>query len=309
MEEQSFARVELLNRNDVLLSELLEKCRVVYVDGDRNVLMNKNSPWWNDKLSHDDDDIIYLGSDNDGWNYFCRNLSDKDQHHDVVSVNLRSLVPVLDPLDLSRVGKAVVMKSWNLKTRFCSRCGKQTKSLENGSKRVCKDNPAHRFYPRTDPVIIVLVVRGDKVLLGRSKNIPSGILTCLAGFMEPCESIEEATIREVKEESGISCSDVTLVGSQPWPLGRGGNCELMIACFARSHGNESIEIDKKEMAECRWVGREQLRKAMEYSTTSASPFSPEYDPAKRKAEDFVVPPPYTIAHSLMKLWLNDHPKL
>lgn len=135
-----------------------------------------------------------------------------------------------------------------------------------------------------------------------------GTLTCLSGFIDQNESIEEAVVREVREESGISVNlnSVRVLGSQPWPIGRGGSCELMIGCIAQA-ASEVIEIDPREMAECRWVGRDEVKAALERSTSPESPFISGKLAAVGESDSgsgFYVPPPFAIAYHLIKYWIE-----
>ena len=100
--------------------------------------------------------------------------------------DLRSLMPLLPPGELAVAGQAVALASWHTAHRFCGRCGAATHPAEGGSRRQCGAVPAHRLYPRTDPVVIMLVLHpdGTHALLGRSKNIRQGMLTCLSGFVD-----------------------------------------------------------------------------------------------------------------------------
>jgi NAD+ diphosphatase len=224
-------------------------------------------------------------------------------------------------------GRALALIQWHKDHQFCSKCGSATTSILAGSKRQCVQNPLHKHYPRTDPVVITLVVlespgenpSKEKILLGRSKNLPPGTLTCLSGFVDQCESIEEAVAREVKEESGLVVDTVEILGSQPWPIGRGGSCELMIGCLATTT-SEQLNINDDEMAECRWVDREEVLAALKNSINPDSPFIKRRDIAattttsggeqsgggqNQGSSAFFVPPPYAIAHHLLKYWAEN----
>ena len=233
-------------------------------------------------------------------------------------IDLRSLMSQLSPQELSRAGHAVAISQWHRMHPYCARCGGVTEPILAGAKRQCVNDPSHRHYPRTDPVIISLVVspgKGDKALLGRSKGLREGTMTCLSGFIDQNESIEEAVAREIREESGIilDLSSVRVLGSQPWPIGRGGSCELMIGCIATA-ASEIISIDPNEMAECRWVSREEVKIALERSTRPESPFisgraivsgaEKNNGDVKSESTEFYVPPPFAIAYHLIKYWVD-----
>jgi NAD+ diphosphatase len=137
-------------------------------------------------------------------------------------------------------------------------------------------------YPRTDPVVIMLVERGERVLLGRQPSWPPGRWSALAGFVEVGETIEEAVRRETLEEAGISVGAVRYIASQPWPF----PSSLMIACIGAAL-DETITIDPTELEQARWFSREKVRAAL-----AGEPDAP-----------FIPAPPYAIAHTLMTAWL------
>ena len=120
-------------------------------------------------------------------------------------MDLRPLLPQLSVIDAAVCGQGRALLDWHASYQYCGKCGSPSVSLEGGTRRKCtKCN--HTIYPRTDPVAITLVIHSDKerVLLGRKASFPPSIYTCLAGFIEPGESIPEACSREVWEESGSS---------------------------------------------------------------------------------------------------------
>lgn len=221
--------------------------------------------------------------------------------------DLRALLPSLAPEDLGIAGQATALLQWHQANQYCGRCGARTSSIEAGAKRQCTSDKAHRAYPRTDPVMITIIesVDGQSALLGRPKSLRSGgVLTCLSGFIEQGESIEEAVRREVKEEAGISVGDVTVLGSQPWPIGRGGSCEIMIGCIGRALGDE-LHMDGEEMDAVRWISKDDLLKAIQYS--SASDSSAGTGRAMQEGVlDFYIPPKWAIAHHLIETWASKH---
>ena len=128
-------------------------------------------------------------------------------------------------------GKALL--NWHARHRFCPNCGAATRAVEAGWRRDC---PACRalHFPRTDPVVIMLAIAGERCLLGRSHRFQSGMWSCLAGFVEPGETIEEAVRRETREEAGIVCGEVAYFASQPWPF----PMSLMIGCYAQARSRD-----------------------------------------------------------------------
>ena len=137
---------------------------------------------------------------------------------DVTVSELRGMAMqgVVPPDQLSAIAQAKSMVSWHQRHGFCANCGAKSAMAEGGWKRVCPSCKTEHF-PRTDPVVIMLVEKDDKCLLGRQKQFPPGMYSCLAGFVEAAETIEDAVKREIFEESGIRCTDVTYYMTQPWP--------------------------------------------------------------------------------------------
>ena len=154
--------------------------------------------------------------------------------------------------DLSAVAQASAMLSWHATHRYCGRCGYRNRMSQGGAKRVCENCEAEHF-PRTDPVVIMLTIRDDFCLLARGAHFPEGMISCLAGFMEPGETIEEAVRRETLEEAGILTGSVTYHASQPWPFPH----SLMIGCYAQAM-SEEIALDHSEIEAGRWFSRSEV---------------------------------------------------
>lgn len=148
-------------------------------------------------------------------------------------------------------------------------------------------------------IALVANEAGDQILLGRNRKFRPGMYTCLSGFVEPCETVEEAVRREVYEEAGVVVGDVELWSSQPWPVGRAGGCELMLACVARVAAGDSgaICVDQTEMEDVRWFSRAEAQAAFDASLRYAGDL-----PAPTGT--LWVPGPYAIAHHLIKYWLT-----
>ncbi|WIA10138.1 hypothetical protein OEZ85_010345 [Tetradesmus obliquus] len=217
--------------------------------------------------------------------------------------DLRLLLPTLS-LDAAAIaGQAVALSQWHQTHPFCSRCGQETVPTEGGSRRRCIGRQPHKLYPRTDPVVIMLVESpdGHRALLGRSAKSTPGMYTCLSGFIDPCEGIEEAVRREVMEEARVQVSDVQIVGTQPWPIGRYGSCELMIGCVARATSYEVL-LNPAEMEDVQWYDRAELRAAVSFYNRPGP--LPEIQKRSWSSLGFFIPPPFAVAHHLISAWAS-----
>ena len=290
---------------------------------------------------------------------------------DAFSLPPSSLLWPLPFSDVALLGLARSLLVWGAKARFCGACGSAMTSAEGGTKRICSGDrlppaPAAQAsssgaeaapattsasasrssarspgcgevaYPRTDPVAITLVLHPSephqRVLLGRGKAFPPGFYSCLAGFLEAGESVEEGAAREVREEVGLALtsSRVRYHGSQPWPVGRGATMygQVMLGCVAQAAWPEGaatdacttttttanpaaaaasadppLTIDTTELADARWFSRQEVEAALRahYSGSSSSggAAAAATPPATPK-----VPGPFAIAHQLLRDWVQ-----
>lgn len=169
--------------------------------------------------------------------------------------DLRRMLREIDVDTAALLAAALGCRNWHRSHQYCGFCGTKTVSADAGWRRDCPGCEKPTF-PRTDPVVIMLVTHGDDVLLGRSPGWPDGMYSLLAGFMEPGETIEAAVRRETIEEVNIPCDTVTYVGSQPWPLPG----SLMIGCVAQAT-HRDITIDPAEIEHARWFTRQEIAQA------------------------------------------------
>ena len=204
----------------------------------------------------------------------------------IAAMTLRALAAAADlaPEHLGALAQARALLNWHARHGFCAVCGTATSAAQGGARRDCPNCGAQHF-PRTDPVVIMLVIDesddGNRALLGRSPRFNPGMYSCLAGFMEPGETIEDAVRRETAEESGISVGRVRYYASQPWPF----PSSLMIGCTAEALSTE-IRRDEKELEDCRWFSRDEVRRML----------------AGNHAEGIGVPVSMAIASHLIRAW-------
>lgn len=172
-------------------------------------------------------------------------------------VDLRAIMADIDHRDAGIAAAAKGIFEWRLTHGFCANCGARNRVSHAGWRFDC---PAcgRQHFPRTDPVVIMLVLDGDRVLLGRQSNWPEKMYSLLAGFMEPGETVEEAVRREVAEEAGIVVGEVRYVTSQPWPF----PASLMIGCAARAESS-TITLDPVELEDAIWVPKSEIAEALE----------------------------------------------
>ena len=165
---------------------------------------------------------------------------------------LRGLMARLSPREAELAATARALVQWHGSHGFCAACGQASKVAAGGWQRACPACGTQHF-PRTDPVVIMLVTRGNSVLLGRSPGWPEGMFSVLAGFVEPGETLEAAVRREVREEAGIACGEVGYLASQPWPF----PASLMIGMRTEALDSQ-ITLDPEELEQALWVSREDL---------------------------------------------------
>jgi NAD+ diphosphatase len=169
-------------------------------------------------------------------------------------VDLRSIAvqDLLPAHELGILAEAKALLHWHARHGFCANCGAPTTMVCAGFRRDCAACKAQHF-PRTDPVAIMLIARGEHCLLGRQSRFAPGMYSCLAGFIEPGETIEDAVRRETLEESGVHVGEVRYLASQPWPF----PASLMIGCRGEAL-SEEIVLDRDELEDGRWFHRDEV---------------------------------------------------
>ncbi|WP_420569335.1 NAD(+) diphosphatase [Thalassovita sp.] len=184
-------------------------------------------------------------------------LDRSEQHHPSVPENvlfseLRGIMTRLTARDAELAATARSLFSWHRSHRFCAMCGAESEMAMAGWQRDCSSCGGHHF-PRTDPVVIMLITHGNDVLMGRSPGWPEGMYSLLAGFVEPGETLEAAVRREVFEESGVTVGPVGYLASQPWAF----PSSLMFGCMGTATSRD-IKIDPNEIEDARWFSREEI---------------------------------------------------
>ncbi len=246
---------------------------------------------------------IYLGREDDGHCFaydisswkpevlddaeFGSFLDQSEQTHpllasDMAFCEMRVIMTRLNARDAELAATAKAVLSWHRSHRFCAICGHESQMAMGGWQRDCPNCGGHHF-PRTDPVVIMLITRGNKVLMGRSPGWPEGMYSLLAGFVEPGETIEAAVRREVLEEAGIRVGAVDYLASQPWAY----PSSLMFGCRGEALSDE-ITVDPVELEDAMWVSREEMMQVFAGS-------HPLMKPARKGA----------IAQFILRNWLAD----
>jgi NAD+ diphosphatase len=195
---------------------------------------------------------------------------------------LRANMTRLDARAAELVATAKAVLGWHETHGHCARCGAKSRMIEAGWQRLCPDCGA-RHFPRTDPVVIMLILSGNEVLMGRSPGWPEGMYSLLAGFVEPGETLEAAVRREVREETGVEVGRVDYLASQPWPF----PASLMLGCRGEATSRD-IRVDPVELEDARWVSREEMLEIVAGRSDAMKP-------ARKGA----------IARFLIEAWLAD----
>jgi NAD+ diphosphatase len=294
-------RVDFRRRDDAWLAERIEDPASKYLAFWRLQVLVRNGDaprlaWATSEIRSSLDEgaePVFVGV-TDGAAHFAANVSEISEPAKELGLEgvarfseVRAVAGQLPSGEAAIVAQGRSLVDWHGRHRFCAACGAKTRPGQGGYLRVCTSSGcASEHFPRTDPVVIMLVVRGERCLLGRQPVWPRPFFSALAGFVEPGETIEEAVRREVREETGISVAEVRYHSSQPWPF----PSSLMIGCTAEAT-SEEVRVDAAELEDARWFSLDEVRAALRSAT-----------------EELAVPPAMAIAHQLLRAWATREPR-
>jgi NAD+ diphosphatase len=230
----------------------------------------------------DSNELIFLGEFRERM-CFAVDLAASDEPQLDSRAQFRDLRTIAGELPADEAGVlayARAMVTWRERHRFCGRCGARALAFDGGHVLRCSDaSCATQTFPRIDPAIIVLIHDGEHALLGRQASWPAGWYSTIAGFVEPGESLEDAVVREAREETGVRIDAVEYHSSQPWPF----PSSLMMGFRAEALGTELV-VDKNELEDARWFDRAEVRLMLE----------------RTHPDGLTTPFPFAIAHHLIR---------
>jgi len=204
-------------------------------------------------------------------------------------LGLRQAAAVLGQAEGGLAVYATALLNWHRSHRFCANCATATHAREGGLMRLCP-TCGTQHHPRTDPVVIMLVTAGSRLLLGRQRAWPAGRYSALAGFVSPGESLEEAVVREVGEEAGVQVGPPAYVSSQPWPF----PASLMVGFTVSWSSGEPVSTD--ELEDVRWFERDEV--------AEAALVDDSWEASEQHDRDLLLPPRSAIARRLIEGWLE-----
>ena len=282
-------------------------CRILLLKNDHNLMSwqvaQERSPV---SINHTRDEVegllaqvstrVFLGLDN-GVPLFALDVSDCDEEMmqpilaDNEFFDLRQAGWLLNSQEAALLAYARGLLYWHRHSGFCGTCGSPTESQQGGHMQLCSNKDCARMtFPRTDPAVIMLVEHWSdsappRCLLGRNARFADRMMSTLAGFVDPLESLEECVAREVFEECGIEVDRVTYQASQPWPF----PASIMLGFRARAITTD-IRVDQVEIEEAYWFSADELRDFGEWGD---------------EGEGYCLPRKDSIARFLVESWIYD----
>jgi NAD+ diphosphatase len=292
---QSLVQRVAERREEAPALERLDGAGVYIVGGELIVLKKRESvhdPLFTPAEAHAlslSDEIIFLGlMDNCGRFALAPDaavLESLKTRDDLVVTDLRTIAikGLVEEHHLPPLAEGKSLLHWHARHRVCANCGAPTTPSSGGWRRDCPSCKVQHF-PRTDPVVIMLPIAGDRCVLGRSYRFQGSMWSCLAGFMEPGEAIEDAVRRETLEECGVRCGRVSYFATQPWPF----PTSLMIGCHAEALSHD-IVIDRSELEDARWFDREEVVQMLK----------------RTHPQGLTTPPTVAIAYHIIRAWVEE----
>ncbi len=282
-------------------------CRILLLKNDANLMRWKmaqeKSPVTIKHTRHEVEGLlaqagtpVFLGLDN-AMPLFALDVSHCDRQvmqpilADNEFIDLRQAGWLLSAQEAALLAYARGLLYWHRHSGFCGTCGSPTEVRHGGHMQLCSNiNCARMIFPRTDPAVIMLVEHWPdsgppRCLLGRNARFAARMMSTLAGFVDPSESLEETVTREVFEECGIEVDQVTYQASQPWPF----PSSIMLGFRARAITTE-IRVDQSEIEEAGWFSVEELSDFGEWGD---------------EGEGYCLPRRDSIARFLVESWITD----
>ncbi|KUI21671.1 NADH pyrophosphatase [Mycobacterium sp. GA-1285] len=236
------------------------------------------------------ENAVFLGRLNDGrhvWAIRGALEGPEDPHTETEVLDLRRAGQVFDDVSAQLVATATALLNWHDSARFSTVDGSPTKPIRGGWARINPVN-GHEEFPRIDPAVICLVHDGrDRAVLARQTVWPQRLFSILAGFVEAGESFETCVVREIAEEIGLTVTDVTYLGSQPWPFPR----SLMVGFHAIGDPEQEFSFNDGEIAEAAWFTRAEIREALDHGDWSSD------SPSR-----LLLPGSISIAREIIESW-------
>jgi NAD+ diphosphatase len=269
------SRVLVVSEGQALVREVAGRVELVLVPPDPALAGTRFL------LGQAPDEVVYFGVSGElpGWPDDTQARYELRAGQGIRAASLREVGALLSDRDAGLLTHAVALANWHDRHTHCPVCGSATFTDPGGHSTHCPVDGSEHF-PRTDPAVIMLVTDpDDRCLLARNAAWPGRRVSILAGFVDPGESAEQAVVREVAEETGITVTNVSYLGSQPWPMPQ----SLMLGFRADAPAGQQIAVDHDELAEAHWYSRDDLL-------------------ASVRAAELALPPPVSIARRIIEAW-------